>query len=162
MFLWALMASVQTLLVPVPALTVSPEVRKASLPMPALMKSALLPLARAAVSVSDKAVSSEAKTLAVPVKDIAAAIVIHKHFVRYLFSYSKMLPSIHEHPFTPLYKGMHSYLKDSSHLSINMHYCSILTLLNQLSSKYTDVFRDFSFFFTISVSDLSESVYPLV
>ena len=38
-----------------------------------------------AVSVSDKAVSSEAKTLAVPVKDIAAAIVIHKHFVRYLF-----------------------------------------------------------------------------
>ena len=32
-----------------------------------------------------KAVSSEAKTLAVPVKDIAAAIVIHKHFVRYLF-----------------------------------------------------------------------------
>ena len=44
MFLWALMASVQTLLVPVPALTLSPEVRKASLPMPALMKSALLPL----------------------------------------------------------------------------------------------------------------------
>ena len=40
---------------------------------------------RAAVSVYDKAVSSEAKTLAVPVKDIAAAIVIHKHFVRYLF-----------------------------------------------------------------------------
>ena len=45
---------------------------------------------RAAVSVSPvylqlKAVSSEAKTLAVPVKDIAAAIVIHKHFVRYLF-----------------------------------------------------------------------------
>ena len=40
----ALMVSVQTLLVPVPALTLSPEVRKASLPMPALMKSALLPL----------------------------------------------------------------------------------------------------------------------
>ena len=37
------------------------------------------------IGVSDKAVSSEAKTLAVPVKDIAAAIVIHKHFVRYLF-----------------------------------------------------------------------------
>lgn len=115
MFLWALMASVQTLLVPVPALTLSPEVRKASLPMHALMKSGSAPCFRAAVSVSDKAVSSEAKHWPF-VKDIAAAIVIHKHFVQiFIFHIQKMLPSIHEHPFTPLYKGMHSYLKDSSH-----------------------------------------------
>ncbi len=116
MFLWALMASVQTLLVPVPALTLFSGGAEGVSADACSDESALLPLPGQLFLFLTRLSLLRQKTLAVPVKDIAAAIVIHKHFVRYLFFIFKRCSLLFMNiPLLPLYKGMHFYLKDSSH-----------------------------------------------